>query len=96
MVYNKNAEWKTGSTGGTPITAAKLNNLETQYEQALVEATKLLPIRLWNKTSRTWPAINGATGPVIFMSTNDKTADIPAEARVEFDVWIPHVDATNA
>jgi hypothetical protein len=53
-------------------------------------------VRLWNKTTRTWPAINGATLPVIFISTNDKTADIPTAMRVEFDIWIPHADATNA
>jgi hypothetical protein len=54
------------------------------------------PIRLWDKSARTWPAVGSGSAPVVFMSTNDKTADVPTGMRVELDVWIPHVDATNA
>jgi hypothetical protein len=59
-------------------------------------AAAVSSIRLWNKTTRTWPAVGSAPLPVMFMSTNDPTADIPTAMRVDFDVWIPHVDATNA
>ena len=49
--------------------------------------------RVWNATTRTYPAIGSETGPVWFISTNDVTADAPAEMRLNFDIWTPHVDA---
>jgi hypothetical protein len=69
---------------------------KTQVDDKVAAGVGSSPIRLWDKTARTWPAVGNGSAPVVFMSTNDKTADVPAGMRVELDVWIPHVDATNA
>jgi hypothetical protein len=52
--------------------------------------------RLWNATTKSWPAIGSSALPVTFYSTNDPNATAPTEARVNFDVWIPHADSTVA
>jgi hypothetical protein len=48
--------------GGTPITAAALNNLETQYEQAIVDAVKDLTVwtNFYSGFLLSWGAYGGA------------------------------------
>lgn len=69
---------------------------KAQVDDKVGSGVGVSPIRLWDKTARTWPAVGSGSTPVVFMSTNDKTAEVPTGMRVELDVWIPHVDATNA
>jgi len=86
----------------TPVSAINAANKEyvdsvdAQLSARIDGLGNSTPIRMWNTTTRTYPGIGGATDPLIFMSTNDKTAVAPADMRVDFDVWIPHVDAANA
>lgn len=43
--YVKNTPWVDGSAGGTPLSAARLNNLETQYDRAKEGFTERLRYR---------------------------------------------------
>jgi len=74
-------------------------NASTVYTKAEADAKftgGASSARLWNATTRTWPALGSSALPVTFYSTNDPTATAPLEARINFDVWIPHADSTVA
>jgi lysophospholipase L1-like esterase len=99
-LVNLSALERARKLSGAVAAALKLKaDADKVYSKAEVDAKVAAassPIRLWNATTRAWPAIGSTTQPVIFMSTNDKTAPAPTDMRIDLDVWMPHVDSAIA
>lgn len=84
MAYTKNT-WADGSTGGTPITAAKLNAMETGIaagaDGSVVDSRLSVNVPLITKSSSTRPT-SDATRTVIWVGATQPTG------MLDGDVWI--------
>lgn len=95
MPYVKN-DWKNTSTGGTPITAERLNKMETQYDAAMTDTQSALAGKLDVTAAATTYAEKPSFNPIRPSGKVDVVGDGEIVANLRKWAFANGTDDTNA